>query len=195
MDLQSNDEINSENSHIDMTGPSGSLVDAHFDIQDFLGSDAASYDPATETSVSSGSPPAQEWPSAWMDASLDAQATHLAADPMLFDFSTLNNMSMGINMSMPEMFTTHTSNYQTMLNPSDLHKLPMQHPQTYSHVPPQTIVPGREYLGATPEDDIIAAVKRMTGITSAQVAGAPSDFAPDLRGTIFSDMTASGWHD
>lgn len=184
MDFESNDEINSENTHIDLNGSSGGLVDAHFGLGDFLGSDATSCEPNAETSVSSGSPPSQDWQNAWMDASLEPQATSLAADPMLFDFSTLNSMGMGVNLSMPELFTNHSSNYQFMLNPSDLHKVPAQLPQNYSHVPSQTIVPGREYMEAGPEDDIIAAVKRLTGITSAQVAGAPSDFAPDLRGTI-----------
>ena len=180
MDYNHNDDIKLENSELD------SLVDPSFGL-DLLSPPIAQ---ELTSSISSASPP-HEWDTqAWMDASatiinpgMDSVFLNEHPDSMYelnnagLDFSSLGGMN-DIHMGVP--LDMYANGFQFMLSPADLHK-----PPVFTSLVPQTMMPGFGTESASNlQDDLVSAVKRLSGITSAQIAGAPSAFAQDLRGTI-----------
>ncbi|CCA77881.1 hypothetical protein PIIN_00526 [Serendipita indica DSM 11827] len=174
MDYEHSDQIKLENSELD------SLVDPSFGL-DLLSQ------PTAQESAQEATPP-HEWSSqAWMDASaamnhsnIDNVFLNEHPDPIFelnnpaLDFATLgaiNDMHMGVPVDM------YGNGFQFMLSPADLHK-----PPVFPSLVPQTMMPGLSTESASNlQDDLVSAVKRLSGITSAQIAGAPSAFAQDLR--------------
>lgn len=195
MEFEPTAEIKEENAQIDLTG---GLVDQHFglDLSELITSAASGTGGDSSSSVSSNSPP-HEWHGSWMDsASINTAAPSVGTmDPVLsftggattpgdfdvqngmngiIDFTTmneLNSMHLGVPMDM------FNHGFSFMLPPSELHKTPNMFP-----VPQQTIIPmpNDNNVAIQEDDDIVATIKRLTGITNAQVAGAPSAFAPGL---------------
>ncbi|PVF96288.1 hypothetical protein CPB86DRAFT_787182 [Serendipita vermifera] len=199
MDFDQNDDIKHDSSQIDANG--GGLVDAHFGLADLLAPTAPG---DSSSSISSASPP-HEWHSqAWADANLMTQAsmdpslftTHSNAGPSIFDlqqgglidiplFGALPNVNANIPMDM------YNTGFSFMLPPAELHKTPQTMLGTQ-----QTTIPVTSDNGsfADLDNDIVAAVKRITGITNAQVAGAPvslMDYQDYAMAANFSDNTYS----
>ncbi|KAG8836276.1 hypothetical protein FRC17_007426 [Serendipita sp. 399] len=200
MDFEHNDENTQDNPQIDVgTG----LVDAHFGITDLLSPNVVSVD--SGSSISSPSPP-QDWQApVWMENTTTAPTT--GVDPSLFtnlansglfdltsggltDFSEVNSIgnlgNLGVGMSMH----MYNSGFPIMLSPAEA--------QAFQSLAPQTMMPlvntgGSIALGS---EDIAAAVKRLTGITNAQIAGAPSTFTANTHEQygippVFSDNSYS----
>jgi len=184
-----NDEIKHEDTQSD---PNGGLVDAHFSLSDlFVSSGPGDY----ASSISSASPP-HDWqqPSIWgaaphvhageIDPALFdppmADGIHTSFDEAMFSFPGLNGMNSMI-IDMPSNIFNH--DIPITLPPSELHKAP----QEYPFIPPGMLnKPQGNNPPQTQDNNISAVVKRLTGITDAQIAGAPSAFAPNLHGRPIS---------
>ncbi|KAG9055374.1 hypothetical protein FS842_002396 [Serendipita sp. 407] len=185
MDFEHNDENKQDNAQIDLgTG----LVDAHFGLADLLSPNVVSVD--SGSSISSPSPP-QDWQQpVWMNPSTTTSTA--GVDPSLFsnlanaalfdlsqaDFSEVNSIGHLGNMGVGMPMDIYSNNFPMMLSPAET--------QVFQSLAPQSMVPlvntgGTISLGS---EDIAAAVKRLTGITNAQIAGAPSTFTANLHGTI-----------
>ncbi|KAG8800812.1 hypothetical protein FRC16_002002 [Serendipita sp. 398] len=197
MDFEHNDENKQDNAQIDLgTG----LVDAHFGLADLLSPNVVSVD--SGSSISSPSPP-QDWQQpVWMNPSTTTSTA--GVDPSLFsnlanaalfdlsqaDFSEVNSIGHLGNMGVGMPMDIYSNNFPMMLSPAET--------QVFQSLAPQSMVPlvntgGTISLGS---EDIAAAVKRLTGITNAQIAGAPSTFTANLHEQygippIFSDNSYS----
>lgn len=172
------------------------LADPHFGLADILAASASASEaqPSSGSSISSASPPHDWGPNSWMDSgSTGNNMDNSAIDPILFDgMSTsgtgfdiptidLNSISELSNMNMGNITVDMFNNFQFMLPPSDLHKSPAASFPQQQTIVPNSLINGMATTAATneaagDEDDIVSAVKRLTGITNAQVAGAPSLF-------------------
>jgi hypothetical protein len=189
MEFEPTPEIKEENAQIDL---SGGLVDQHFalDISELITSAGGD----SSSSTSSNSPP-HEWHGSWMDStSVNPTVGITTIDPGVFaldstspsgfdiqngmmDFTAMNeinNMHLGMPM---DMFNPP---FSFMLPPAELHKSPNTFPQAQQTM---ALASNGPYGAAAPmNDDIVATIKRLTGITSAQVAGAPSSLNVGLHG-------------
>jgi hypothetical protein len=193
MEFEPTPEIKEENAQIDL---SGGLVDQHFalDLSELVtsgtGTGTGTAGGDSSSSISSNSPP-HEWHASWMDsasvaATIDPGIFAGSTTPSDFDIQNsmnsmmdftamneINNMHLGLPMDM------FNHPFSFMLPPEELHKSPNTFPQAQQSMAPVS----NGTSGATPmEDDIVATIKRLTGITSAQVAGAPSSFNVGLHG-------------
>jgi hypothetical protein len=185
---QNTEEIKREDAQVDING---GLVDAHFSLEDlFVSVGPGDY----ASSISSASPP-HEWPqpqtwngmrqphSGEIDPALFnppmAGSAHPSFDENIFDFPGLSGMN-GINNMIIDMSSgIFTDEMPITLPPSELHKSP----QDYQFIPPAILSLAQSNNGPQGQDsDIATVVKRLTGITNAQIAGAPSAFAPNLQG-------------
>lgn len=184
MEFESKPEIKEENTQIDL---SGGLVDQHFalDLSELITSGNGTGGDSS-SSIESNSPP-HEWNSSWMDsASVNPSVGITTINPGFFagsttpsdfdiqngmmDFTSINNMHLELPMDM------FNQPFSFMLPPEELHKSP----NTFPHAQ-QSMTNGTN--GVAPMDeDIVATIKRLTGITNAQVAGAPSSFNVGLHG-------------
>jgi hypothetical protein len=190
MDFETNDDIRHESSQIDANG--GGLVDAHFGLADLLAPTAPG---DSGSSISSASPPHEWHPQSWTDSNLMGQnsmdptllSTHNNAGLSIFDlqqnglidmppFGVLPNVNANIPMDM------YNHGFPFTLPPSELHKTP----QTMLASQHMTIpVSADNGSFADMDNDIVAAVKRITGITNAQVAGAPVSLMQEYQGWFF----------
>jgi hypothetical protein len=184
MEFEPTQEIKEENAQIDL---SGGLVDQHFalDLSELITSAASGAGGDSSSSISSNSPP-HEWHASWMDSASVNPATGIFGDSTtpgdfdginsMMDFTTMseiNNMHLGMPIDM------FNQPFSFMLPPEELHKSPNTFPTAQ-----QTMAPISNGANVVPmDDDIVATIKRLTGITSAQVAGAPSSFNVALHGT------------
>jgi hypothetical protein len=182
------EEIKHEDAQVDLNG---GLVDAHFSLEDlFVSAGPGDY----ASSISSASPP-HEWPQpqTWngmrqshvgeIDPALFnppmANGAHPSFDENMFDFPGLSGMTGMNNMIIDMSSNIFTNDMHITLPPSELHKSP----QDYQFIPPAMMSLAQSNNSPQAQDnDIAAVVKRLTGITNAQIAGAPSAFAPNLHG-------------
>ena len=185
MDFEhSSEELKHEETQIDLNG---GLVDAHFSLDGledlFVSADYAS-------SISSASPP-HEWPQpqSWnrmqqsgdIDPSLfstplaNSGPAHASFDESMFAFDGLGMNNMIIDMSS----NIYNQDMQITLQPSELHKSPQQQ---YHFIPPamMSVAQANDNVDQSQDNDIAAVVKRLTGITNAQIAGAPNAFGEPL---------------
>lgn len=192
MDFEHHSEdLKHEETQIDLNG---GLVDAHFSLDDlFVSADYAS-------SSSSASPP-QEWPQqqswnrmsqggdidpALFNAPLATNGpVHTSFDETMFDFAGLGMNNMIIDMSS----NIYNQDMPITLQPSELHKSPQLQ---YQFIPPAMMSLAQSDNAAQSQDnDIAAVVKRLTGITNAQIAGA-NGFGELCRATrVYPPLTHS----
>jgi hypothetical protein len=187
------EEIKREDAQVDLNG---GLVDAHFSLDDlFVSAAPGDY----ESSISSASPP-HEWPQpqTWngihqvqageIDSALfnpPMAQSHPSFDESMFDFTGLSGINGMNNMIIDMSSNIFTHEMPITLPPSELHKSP----QDFQFVPPAMMSMAQNNNNSQAQDnDIAAVVKRLTGITNAQIAGAPSAFAPNLHGELTPEL-------